>query len=91
MVKRNLKTWEHYLPHIEFAYNCSVHSSTHFCPFEIVYGFIPLSPLDLLALPLSEQTNLDGATKVESVCKLHEQVKANLESRNKRTATQHNK
>ena len=60
MVRHNLKSWEDCLPHIEFAYNHSVHSSTNFCPFEIVCDFIPLSPLDLTALPLSEQVNLDG-------------------------------
>ena len=27
------------LPHIEFAYNRSLHSTTKMCPFEIVYGF----------------------------------------------------
>ena len=30
IVRRNLKSWENCLPHIEFAYNCSVHSSTNF-------------------------------------------------------------
>jgi hypothetical protein len=37
---------------IEFAYNRSVHSTPDFSPFEIVYGFNPLTPLDLLPLYL---------------------------------------
>ena len=56
--RSNLKSWEECFPYIEFAY-----SSTNLCPFEIVYGFIPLSPLDLIALLLSEQVNLDGKKK----------------------------
>jgi len=32
------------LPHVEFAYNRAVHSTTKFCPFEIVYGFKPTAP-----------------------------------------------
>lgn len=31
-----------------------------FSPFEIVYGFSPISPLDLMLLSLSERINVDG-------------------------------
>ncbi|XP_071923187.1 uncharacterized protein [Coffea arabica] len=51
LIKKNLKTWEECLPHVEFAYNRVVHSATHYSPFEIVYGFNPLTPLDLVPLP----------------------------------------
>jgi len=47
-VNKNLKTWEEWLPHAEFAYNRVVHSTTQMSPFEVVYGFNPLTPLDLL-------------------------------------------
>ncbi|XP_062217663.1 uncharacterized protein LOC133917845 [Phragmites australis] len=52
VLKKNLKMWEQCLPHVEFAYNRAVHSTTNFCPFEIVYGFKPHTPMDLLPLPL---------------------------------------
>ncbi|KAF7834895.1 putative gag-pol polyprotein [Senna tora] len=52
----------------------AVHSSTSFSPFEIVYGFNPLTPLDMLPLPSSEQTNLDGKKKAEFVQGLHAKV-----------------
>ncbi|XP_061337074.1 uncharacterized protein LOC133284106, partial [Gastrolobium bilobum] len=51
VIKKNIKSWEQCLPHVEFAYNRAVHSATHYSPFEIVYGFNPLTPLDLLPLP----------------------------------------
>ena len=44
--------WEELFPHIEFAYNRVMHSTTSHSPFEVVYGFNPLTPLDLLPLPL---------------------------------------
>ena len=43
-------------------------------PFEIVYGFNPLTPLDLLPLLVNETTSLDGKKKAEMVKKLHESV-----------------
>ncbi|XP_043809768.1 uncharacterized protein LOC122723079 [Manihot esculenta] len=52
IVGRNLKTWEECLPYVEFAYNRAVHSSTGYSPFEVVYGFNPLTVLDLMPLPL---------------------------------------
>jgi hypothetical protein len=43
ILRTNLKMWEECLRHIEFAYNCSMHSTIKMCPFQIVYGFIPLA------------------------------------------------
>jgi hypothetical protein len=34
MVKKNLKIWEDCLPHVEFAYNRAVHSTTNLCPLK---------------------------------------------------------
>ena len=52
MIKKNIKTWENCLPHVEFAYNRSVHSATKYSPFEIVYP-----------LPIFERVNLHGKKK----------------------------
>ncbi|XP_051149220.1 uncharacterized protein LOC127263941 [Andrographis paniculata] len=51
IIKKNLRSWESCLPHVEFAYNHAIHSATNMSPFEVVYGFNPLSPVDLLPLP----------------------------------------
>ena len=82
IIQKNLKNWDDYLPFIEFAYNRSVHSTTNFSPFEIVFGFNPLTPLDLLPLQVNEMTSLDGQKKVEMVKKLHENVKQHIEKKN---------
>ena len=79
------------MPFIEFAYNRSVHSTTIFSPFEIVYGFDPLTPLDLLPLPVNEITSLDGQKKAEMVKKLHESVRQPIEKKNEQYATKANK
>jgi hypothetical protein len=52
VIQKNLKNWGDCLPFIEFTYNHNVHSTTEFSPFEIVYGFNPLTPMDLIALPV---------------------------------------
>ncbi|XP_075521546.1 LOW QUALITY PROTEIN: uncharacterized protein LOC142554754 [Primulina tabacum] len=67
------------------------HSTTNYSPFEIVYGFNPLTPLDLMSLPVSERLNMDGKKKAEFVRSLHEKVKANIERRNEQYARQANK
>lgn len=48
---RIFKEWETHIPHIEFAYNKVVRATTSHSPFEIVYGFNPLTPLDLCPFP----------------------------------------
>jgi hypothetical protein len=91
IIKMNLKTWEDCLPHAEFAYNRSIHSATKFSPFEIVYGFNPLSPLDLTSLPVSERVNLDGKKKAKFVKMIHEKARLDIERRTKQYVRQANK
>ena len=91
IIKKNLKNWGDCLPFLEFAYNQSVHSTTKFSLFEIVYGFNPLTPLDLLPLPVNEVTSLDGQKKADMVKKLHESVQQHIEKKNEQYATKANK
>ncbi|KAL4375921.1 hypothetical protein GQ457_02G026580 [Hibiscus cannabinus] len=91
IIKKNIKTWEDCLPLVEFAYNHDVHSATKMSPFEVVYGFNPITPLDLLPLPREQVMNRDGQSKAEFVRKLHQQVKENLERRTQQYENQANK
>ena len=91
IIKKNIKTWEDCLPHVEFAYNRTIHSATKFSPFESVYGFNPLTPLDLSPLPMSEHVNLDGKKKAEFVKQIHEKARLNIEQRTEQYAKQANK
>ena len=91
LIGRNVKTWEDNLPFVEFAYNRSVHSTTGFSPFEIVYGFNPLTPLDLLPIPLSEISNTDGYKRAEMVKSIHDKARQKIEKRNEQIASQVNK
>jgi hypothetical protein len=61
VLKTNLKSWEECLPHIEFAYNRFVHSTTKVSPFRVVYSFNLRAPIDLVPLPLSETTCFDAS------------------------------
>ena len=82
VLKNNKKMWEECFPHIEFAYNRSSHSTTKMCPFEIVYGFLPHAPIDLLPLPSSEKVNFDAKQRAELILKMHELTKENNERTN---------
>jgi hypothetical protein len=82
VLKKNIKMCEECLPHVEFAYNRSLHSTTKMCPFEIVYGFLPHAPIDLMSLPSSEKLNFDVTQRAKLMLKLHETTKENIESMN---------
>ena len=54
ILHKNLRAWEDYLPLVEFACNRIVYFATQYLPFEVVCGFNPLIPLDLVPLPTSK-------------------------------------
>jgi hypothetical protein len=84
VLKSNLKLWEECLPHIKFAYNRSVYSTTKVSPFQVVYGFNPRAPIDLLPLPPSEMTCFDAYQRSEFILKMHEITKLNIEKMNQK-------
>ena len=90
IIKKNIQTWEDCLLYVEFAYNRTIHYATKFSPFEIVYDFNPLTPLDLSPLPMFEHVNLDGKKKAEFVKQIHEKARLNIERRIEQYAKQTN-
>jgi hypothetical protein len=84
ILMHNLKMWEECLLHVEFAYNRAEHSTTKVSPFQVVYGFNPRAPIDLLPLPTSERTHIDASKRAEFIKKLHETTKANIEKMNEK-------
>ncbi|PKI52171.1 hypothetical protein CRG98_027441 [Punica granatum] len=51
-------------------------------PFEVVYGFNPITPLDLAPLPTSSRFCFDGKKRAEQIKALHEQVKKQIKKKN---------
>ena len=91
LIKKNLKDWEECIPHAEFAYNRAKHSTTMRSPFMIVYGFEPLTALDILPLPLHERANMDVVKRAQTMKKLHEDTRATIEQQVLRQASRLNK
>jgi transposase InsO family protein len=84
ILKDNLRLWEECLPHIEFAYNKSIHSTIKLSPFMVVYGFNPRAPIHLLLLPPSEIVKLDVTQRSKFILKLHETIKLQIKKMNER-------
>ena len=84
VLKKNLRMWEECLPHIEFAYNGSVHSTTKVSPFQVVYGFNLRASIDLLPLSTFKRHNLDAKKRAKFILKLHDTTKENIESMTKK-------
>jgi hypothetical protein len=51
-----------------------VHSTIDYSLFEIIYGFNPLTPLDLIHLLLDENVSVDGNTKAQVVKDLYAKI-----------------
>ena len=78
--------------HVEFSYNRVTNTTTSFSPFEVVYGFNPLSPFDLIPLPNdSSILSKDGISRATFVRDLHERVRNQIAKKLKQYARRVNK
>ena len=59
-----------------------MHFITKFSPFKIVYDFNPLTPLDLLHLPVDERVSSNGNRKAQVVKNLHTKAQQHIEKMN---------
>ena len=70
-----------------------MHSTTSLSPFEVVYGFNPLTPLDLstVDLPLPYLLDIGGEENAKFVKDLHLQVQEQIHRKGEEVARKVNK
>nr|GEZ57252.1 RNA-directed DNA polymerase [Tanacetum cinerariifolium] len=85
------KQWDVALPHAEFAYNRSNHSSTGRSPFFIVYGRNPFTPLDLAPMVGDGLVSAEGDARARQIKELHAQVHEQIIKHNPQYQTRANK
>nr|GEV54381.1 hypothetical protein [Tanacetum cinerariifolium] len=76
LIGDNAKQWDLILPQAEFAYNRSVNYTTVKSPFEVVYGWNLITPLDLVLVPKVGQFSKEGDDQSEQIKELHRKLKS---------------
>ncbi|GJT18788.1 RNA-directed DNA polymerase [Tanacetum coccineum] len=83
LIGDNAKQWDLILPQVKFAYNRSVNRTTYKSPFEVVYGWNPITPLDLVHFLEVGQFSKERADQSEQIKELHRSVQEQIIRHNK--------
>ena len=89
---KSLRDWDTKLAHAEFAYNRSPSVTTGHTPFQVLYGFNPITLLELSDLPLDMRESFDAKEKSKAMKKLHESIRGQIAKANeayRRRANKH--
>ena len=70
----HLGLWDSILPTVEFAYNNLVNRSTGKTPFEIVHGYKPMTPIDLLPTSSLHRVSESAESFAQCMHDLYKQV-----------------
>jgi hypothetical protein len=65
---------------VEFEFNSSVNRSTGYSPFQVLYGFNPRGPLDLLPIEGPNTGTTKVEQRLENLLDIHTHVRQNLET-----------
>ncbi|RDX96079.1 hypothetical protein CR513_21311, partial [Mucuna pruriens] len=86
---RSLWKW---IPHVEFDYNWVFNTTTSYSTFELVYGFNPLSSLDLFSLPIMPNcANNKGLSTTQFVQILYDKARLHMERKGEQYARSANR
>jgi hypothetical protein len=62
-----------------------------YSPFEIVYSFNPLTPLDLIPLLVDERVSVDDNKKAQVVKDIHAKIRQQIKKKNEQYANKANR
>ena len=74
LVKKSIKRWDELNCHTEFAFNCALSKATNLCPFQVVYGNNPRTPLDLFPIPNPTKFSWEAKKGAKEIQDLHAKV-----------------
>ena len=74
IISKNVKSWDECLRFVEFAYNRTIHTTTHCSSFEFVYGFNPLMLLNLLHISSNIFVSEAATSQTDLIKTLHKKV-----------------
>ena len=86
------KQWDQVLAQAKFAFNCLVNQTIGKAPFQVVYGRMLKSIVDLANVSNGERVSADAEALAELLKQTYEEVKSYIEQRNtkyKLAADQH--
>ena len=74
--------WDSILPIAQLAYNSSINKSIGASPFEVVHGYTPRKPLDLL--PMSPHVRISESAKAfaQHIYDLHNEIHKKIQASN---------
>nr|GEW31484.1 RNA-directed DNA polymerase [Tanacetum cinerariifolium] len=83
LIRDNAKQWDLILSQAKFSSNSSVNHTTGKNPFKVVYGWNPITPLDLVPVLEVGQFSKEGADQPEQIKELHRSVQEQIIWHNK--------
>ncbi|KAK8942512.1 hypothetical protein KSP39_PZI008912 [Platanthera zijinensis] len=78
LVAEHSATWDLVLHIAEFAYNSFVNRSTGMSPFQIITGYDPIKPIDLIDLPSTYRTSIFASSFAKHIHELHKEIRPKL-------------
>jgi len=82
LVSDHNKNWDLILPTVHFAYNSSINRSIAMSPFEVVHGYKPRKPLDLLPMSIHARVFESVESFARRILDLHIEITKQIQASN---------
>ena len=80
--KKSIKGWDELLGHVEFAFNRTPSKATSLSPFQVVSGYNPRTPLDVVPIPNPTKFNWKAEKRAKEIQEPHAKVRERIEKSN---------